>query len=339
MRTLVTGGVGFVGRHLARHLVECGDDVIVTHLPQRGVDSETASQDQALVNALGKQITLPRVVQTVALDVTDKKGLAQLLELAKPDAIYHLAALTYVPEGEKDPSRMWDVNTGGTINLLEAVKSYVPDCKVLVVSSSEVYGLPRPGTLPFVETSELRPITAYGLAKAAADIAAFQYSHASRLSVVRARPFSHTGPGQAPHFSISGFARQLAAIKLGLAKPVIYVGNLEAKRDFSDVADIVRGYREMLLNGKRGAAYNLCSGQSVAISDVLKLLVEIAEVEVEIQVDESRLRENDIPESYGSSQLAHKEFGWRPRIELEGMLHGVFAYWVESLADAKQPFK
>jgi GDP-4-dehydro-6-deoxy-D-mannose reductase len=171
----------------------------------------------------------------------------------------------------------------------------------------------------------------YGVSKVAADLAAFQYATKDRLEVVRVRPFAHTGPGQSPSFALSSFAKQVAMIKLGRAAPAIRVGNLEVKRDYSDVSDIVRGYREALLNGKRGGVYNLCSGHSVAIGDLLHKLLKIAEVEAEITVDESRVRDVDISEIYGSPSLAQKELGWHQRIDIEGTLHGLFAYWMESL--------
>jgi GDP-4-dehydro-6-deoxy-D-mannose reductase len=217
------------------------------------------------------------------------------------------------------------------LNLLDSVEKFSPQSRVLFVSSSEVYGEPRPGTLPLKESSELRPISTYGVTKSTADLLAGKYAFRNNVNVIRVRPFPHLGPGQNSCFAISSFARQLAEIKLGKSEPVISVGNLEAKRDYSDVSDIVRGYREAVLNGKRGDVYNLCSGQSIEIGELLQRLIGVAEVEVEVKEDPARMRPVDITDMYGSHEKATRDFGWKPRIDLDGTLHSLFAFWVEQL--------
>lgn len=316
MRTLITGGVGFVGPHLASHLVKCGDDVAVTYL----------------YTEKDPPVPLPKATQTIALDITKKDEVDQVIKLLQPDAVYHLAARTFVPTSEQDPKDVFDVNVFGLMNLLDAVAKYSPASRVLYVSSAEVYGDPWPGTLPLSENALMRPINVYGASKASADLSAFAFAHKESIHVVRARPFPHTGPGQRPNFALSSFARQLAQIKLGRAEPVVRVGNLEVKRDYSDVSDIVRGYREALLNGARSEAYNLCSGRSVEIKELLQMLIKIAEVEVEVVVDPALVRPVDIIDCYGSYQKANKDFGWKPRIDLEGTLSSLFAYWVEAVS-------
>lgn len=319
MRALITGGYGFVGRHLAHHLVKCGDDVAVAYRP--------SSKDK-----LDKGLPLPKTVQTMALDVKNKQSVVELISVVKPDAIYHLAGVSYVPDAESEYMTVYETNTFGTINILEAINNHSKETRFLYVSSSEVYGEPVPGSLPLTEQAVMRPISVYGLTKSSADLAAYKYAYRHGLHTVRVRPFSHTGPGQSERFAISSFAKQVAEIKLGKREPVIKVGNLEVKRDYSDVSDIVIAYREALLNGKRGEAYNLCSGKSVAIADILKLLLEVAEVEAEIKEDPERVRNVDITDVYGSYQRANRDFGWKPRVELEATLHGLFAYWVEELS-------
>ena len=323
MRSLITGGYGFVGRHLARLLAGSGDDVAVTYLP-----SEKALAEDPF------RTPLPKTAQTVALDVSDKGAVCQLLSVLQPDAIYHLAAMSFVPTGEENVQKVFDINTFGTINLLEAIKAHSPKTRFLYVSSAEVYGEPWPGSLPFVETSVLRPTSNYGVSKVAADVATFKYSQRDGLHTVRARPFPHIGPGQSDLFAISSFAKQLAEIKLGKKPPVLKVGNLDVKRDYTDVSDIVQGYREVMLNGKRGEAYNLCSGKPVAVGELLQRLIKIAEVEVEIQTDPDRIRSMDIPTIYGSSDKAAKEFGWKVRVDLEGTLASTYAFWIEALGKA-----
>jgi GDP-4-dehydro-6-deoxy-D-mannose reductase len=323
MRALITGGFGFVGRHLAQHLAKCGDDIAVTYLP---------STSKGAPETTPFETPLPRTAQSIALDVTDADAVSQLISLAQPDAVYHLAAITFVPDGERDFQGVLNTNLLGTKNLLDAIKQHSPQTKVLMVSSAEVYGDPWPGSLPYTEGSVLRPASNYGVSKAAADLLAFKYAHADGLDIVRVRPFPHVGPGQSDRFAISSFARQIAEIKLGRRDSKILVGNLEAKRDYSDVSDIVSGYRDALLNGKRGEAYNLCSGRSVAIGELLQRLIQVSEVQAEVEVDPDRVRPIDIPDLYGSYQKAQKDFGWRPRIELDGTLTSLFAFWVEALS-------
>lgn len=321
MRTLVTGGHGFAGRHLAHHLVKCGDTVVLTYY---------GTPDN--VDPHAEVIEVPRTCQSVALDVTDRSAVSQLVQVLKPEVVYHLAALTFVPDAEREQSLVYQTNVIGTLNVLDALLEHAPKARCLLVSSAEVYGDPRPGSLPLTEQSELRPTNTYALCKAAADLAGYKYSYRDDLFVIRARPFPHLGPGQSDRFAISSFARQVAAIKLGKQEPVIKVGNLEPKRDYSDVSDIVRGYREAVLNGKSGESYNLCSGVGLSIGEYLESLISLANIEVEIQVDDQRVRDIDVPEMYGSFQKAQRDFGWKPKVEREAMLDSLLAFWLEFLS-------
>lgn len=323
MRALITGGHGFVGRHLAQHLVSCGDNVAVTYL---------SSAPSSTADETAEKIALPTAAQSIALDVTDRDAVFEVISLMQPDAVYHLAALSFVPDGEKNPERIMQINTIGTMNLLDAIAANSADSKFLFVSSSEVYGHPRPGSLPLRESSELRPTSMYGVSKASADAAVFKYSYSNGVNAIRVRPFSHLGPGQSDQFAISSFAKQVAAVKLGKQEPVIKVGNLEVKRDYSDVSDIVRGYREALLNGKNGEAYNLCYGESVEIGELLRSLISLADIDVEVVEDPARVRTVDIPEMVGSYEKSSRDFGWRPRVEREAMLDSLLAFWLDALS-------
>lgn len=341
MRALIVGGYGFAGRHLAHHLVKCGDDVAITYLPEERTDV-LASQDPSAKSSskgakgakakIGNQIALPQSAQTLALDITDKKAVDQIIALLKPDALYHLAAISSVQEGESIGNKIFDINFFGTVNLLEAIREHSPQTRFLFVSSAEVYGEPRPGTLPIVETAELRPQNAYGVSKAAAELAVFEAHARHGLHTVRVRPFPHTGPGQADRFALSSFAKQIAEIRLKKAEPSIQVGNLEVKRDYSDVSDVVRAYRDAIENGKPGEAYNICSGEGKSISDLLQLLISCAGVEVEIVQDPDRVRAVDVTEVYGSSQKAQRDFGWKPRVEREASMDSLLAYWMEAIS-------
>lgn len=328
MRALITGGHGFVGRHLAQHLVRCGDDVALTYYPIR-VEGGVISQPE---HDTANQVPLPRTAQSLALDVSDANAVHNVISLLKPDVVYHLAALSSVPQAEADASMTLQVNLMGVKNVLDAIQLHSPESRFLFVSSAEVYGEPRPGALPYTELSELRPASIYGVSKAAADLLVYKYGYRNGLHVVRVRPFPHVGPGQADTFALSSFAKQVAQIKLGLIKPEIKVGNLEVKRDYSDVSDIVRGYREAMLNGKSGEVYNLCSGQSVELKELVRLLVLRAGQEVTITEDPERTRSVDVPDLYGSFDKANKHFGWKPRVEREAMLDGVLSYWQDLLS-------
>lgn len=328
MRALVIGGYGFVGRHLAQHLVSCGDDVALTYIPEK-----SAPGGKEIPRMGDNRVGIPNAAQSLALDITDRKAVFQLMELLKPDAVYHLAAISHVAEAEKVGSELFQVNTFGAMNVLDALVEHSKDTRFLFVSSAEVYGEPKPGGLPLTELSELRPISAYGVSKASADLMTYKYQYRDNLHTVRIRPFPHIGPGQAENFAISGFAKQVAEIKLGRAKPIVKVGNLDPKRDYTDVLDIVRGYREAVLNGKPGEAYNLCSGESIGIGEALQILIRLAGVDAEIVEDPARVRPVDITDLFGSYQKAQREFGWRPRVEREASLDTLLAYWLETLSE------
>ena len=320
MRALITGGLGFAGRHLAHHLVRCGDDVALTSFV-----AEAGLED-------ANKVEIPKSCQVMRLDVSDAKAVDELITVLQPDVVYHLAGITYVPDAERDVHQVMNTNATGTINLLEALVARAPEARFLCISSSEVYGEPRPGGLPLTELSELRPISSYGVSKCGAELAAHKYSYRDSLHVVRIRPFPHIGPGQSEMFALSSFAKQVAAIKLGQMSPTIKVGNLEVRRDYSDVSDIVRGYREAILNGKNGEVYNLCSGESVEIGEMLQSLIRLAGVDAEIVVDPERVRDVDISDLVGSYEKAQRDFGWKPRVERDAMLDTLLAYWLEVLS-------
>ncbi|MBP9838836.1 MAG: GDP-mannose 4,6-dehydratase, partial [Proteobacteria bacterium] len=305
----------------------CGDDVAITYLPHKSEDGTIGPGPKELEN----KYPIPIVVQTLGLDITNRKAVFDVITLLKPDVVYHLAAMAYVPDGEIAGQQLFSINTFGTMNVLDAIAECSTESRFLFISSAEVYGEPKPGGLPLTEASELRPISAYGVSKVTADLMAYKYFYRNGIHTVRMRPFPHIGPGQSESFAISGFAKQVANIKLGKSKPVINVGNLEVKRDYTDVNDVVRCYREAILNGKPGEAYNVCTGESFKIGDVLQMILKRAGVEADVVVDQNRVRLVDISDLYGSYQKAQKDFGWKPRVEREASLDSLLAYWLEQL--------
>jgi GDP-4-dehydro-6-deoxy-D-mannose reductase len=306
MRVLVTGIGGFVGPWLARALAARGHEV-------HGLIRDG---DEA-----------PDGVPSDRADVTDRAAVARVLAGVGPDAVVHLAAVTFVPEADADPNGAYRVNLGGTLALLQAVRAHACPTRVLVVGSSDAYGAVGREELPIGEDVPFRPISVYGATKAAADVAAGQWARAYGLDVVRARPFNHTGPGQRASFVCAAIARQIARIERGEQEPVVTIGNADPVRDFSDVRDIVDGYVALLERGRAGEAYNLCAGEGVSIAEVIALLRTHATVPVRVWSDPKARRPVDVERIVGSHARATADTGWTPRFVLSDTLRDVLDDW------------
>jgi len=320
MRILITGAAGFVGRHLARHLRAAGHDLV-------GLEPVPTPEMLRWADEAGLDLT--------ACDVTDREAIRGCLADARPDAVVHLAAVTSVPESLCDPMRTWRVNLMGTLNVLDAVREGAAHARVVVVSSSEVYGRVLPEAQPITEDHPLRPVTPYAASKAAADLVAFQYAVGHQLDVVRLRPFNHTGPGQSDRFVCSTFARQVAELETRDAPRRLRVGNLEARRDFTDVRDIVRAYGLALEHGVAGAVYNLASGRPRPVRWVAETLAAAARAPIEIVHDPERDRPVDLPVVQGSAARFTELTGWRPDIPLEKTLADLLDDWRERVSNAE----
>ena len=289
MRAYVTGGSGFVGTWLRAHLADAGDDVVAT----------------------GAEV-----------DVTDAEAIAAAMADARPDAVYHLAGLAHVGRSWQEPVEYFRVNAGGTLNVLEAARRCPGPPRVLVVSSAEVYGSVRPEQLPVGEDEPLRPVSPYAAGKAAAELVAVQAHLGHGLAVVRARPFNHTGAGQAPTFVVPAFARRIvAAQREGTGS--LPVGNLSAARDILDVRDVVRAYRLLVAGGEEGEAYNVCSGEAVVVGDLVRRMLELAGADLELVEDPDLLRPVDVPVLRGDPARVRAATGWRPEVPLDDTLRAV----------------
>jgi GDP-4-dehydro-6-deoxy-D-mannose reductase len=299
VRTLVTGADGFVGGWLTRHLEESGDDVW-----------------------LGIGNGPPGARKERSADLTDAAAVSDLVAWAQPQAVYHLAAVSFGPEASADVGHALDVTVRGTAYLLEAVARLDPPPLVLIPSSAEVYGNGVGRWL--TERAPIAPVNVYGATKAAQEMLGLAYHRAGRVPVVVARAFNHIGPGQRESFVVPAFAMQLARIAAGAAAPVLRVGNLSARRDFTDVRDVVRAYRLLVDARAAGLPVNIASGRAIAIRDVLDTLIALSELSVEVVVDPARLRPADQPVVCGSSALLRRLTGWRPRISLRGTLRDVW---------------
>jgi GDP-4-dehydro-6-deoxy-D-mannose reductase len=289
----MTGGRGFVGPWLCQHLEACGDQVIVAGS---------------------------------AVDVTDAAALHDALADARPDAVYHLAAQSSVSSSWDDPVATFEVNAVGTLNVLVAVHRVAPAARVLLVSSVEVYGAVSEAELPIVESTPFGPATPYAASKAAAEMAGLQAHLGWGLDVVRARPFSHTGPGQAPRFFVANMAEQIVRAQ-STGATELRTGNLAVGRDICDVRDVVRAYRLLVEKGEAGEAYNICSGRSVTLDEVVRMLLELSGSELAVTTDPSRLRSIDLAHLRGDATKLRRATGWEPEYPLDQTLADILAYW------------
>jgi GDP-4-dehydro-6-deoxy-D-mannose reductase len=302
MRVMITGAAGFAGRLVLREFAARG--------------WTPAAYDLHAAAAKGGPDCRP-------LDIRDAEAVRAAVREAAPDAVLHLAALSFVPVGWSHPALTFSVNTLGVVHLLEAVRAEAPSARTLVVTSSEVYGWSSTSET-ITEDAPLKPETLYGVSKAAADTAARIYASRYNLPVMVARPCNHIGPGQNEEFVVPGFARQVARLAASRGEGAVKVGNLESRRDFVDAHDVARAYALILEKGRPGRAYNIGSGRDYAIGDVLHTLFRIAGIEPKIETDPARFRPADRRPLMDIGR-ARTELGWVPERTLEQSLRDVLA--------------
>lgn len=318
-RALITGIGGFAGSHLATYLLQHTD------LEVWGIDLVEGRTGQLRTEMHGTvQNRLTLRIGEILLDLPKLKA---LFVEAKPDYVFHLAAQAFVPASWADPWSTLENNIRGQLNVLLAAIALGTSPRVLVIGSADEYGLVKPEELPIRESNPLRPNSPYAVSKVSQDMLGYQYFVSHGLPVVRVRPFNHLGPGQSPAFVTSDFAKQIAEAEMGLREPVVRVGNLEARRDFSDVRDIVRGYYLALSKGEPGEVYNLGAERSYAIGEVLNHLVALSKVPLTIEVEPTRLRPSDVPEIIADCTKFRARTGWRAEIPLERSLKDILDYW------------
>ena len=301
MRILVTGVCGFVGHHLAGELTSHGHTVL-------GFDRPDAPVPDGLAGM-------------VSGDLCESDALAAAVADLAPDACIHLAALSFVPEGETRPARMLSVNISGTMNLLDALRTHAPGARVLGVSTAQVYG-PARREAPIREDDPLAPVSMYGISKAAADLATLAYARQFGLAAMTARPNNHVGPGQSPRFVVAAMAQQVKAMARGETETILRVGNLDSERDFSDVRDVVRAYRLLIENGRAGQAYNIAAGVQHKIRELVEALCARAGVTPEISVDAARFRPTDESPHLDISRIEH-DVAWHPEIPFTQTVHDI----------------
>jgi GDP-4-dehydro-6-deoxy-D-mannose reductase len=311
-KAFITGIAGFVGSYLAELLLSRGYEVY-------GL-TRSRSKTEYIESIINK-------LHLADADVLDTHSLYATISHIKPDYIFHLAAQSFVPTSWVSPSVTLETNIVGSVNLFEAVRQVGIDPVIQIACSSEEYGLVHSDELPIKETNPLRPLSPYAVSKLAMDYLGYQYFQSYKIRIVRTRGFNHTGPRRGDTFAESNFAKQIALIEKGKQEPIIHVGNLEASRDYSDVRDMVKGYLAAVEKCDPGDVYNICSGTTVKIGDMLNILLSFTKTKVKIQPDQSRMRPSDVPVLLGDNSKFVAKTGWSPEIPFKKTMEDLLNYW------------
>ena len=307
-KALIIGAAGFVGNYLIDHIQKnCIWSIVVTKMQQEKIPFGG--------------------IEICDLDILDREAIVELVNRVRPDYIYHLAAQSSVGLSWKNPDLTMDVNIKGTIHVLDAIRELDYRPRILLIGSGEEYGHVRPEEVPIVEDSVLRPGNLYAVTKACQNMVGKIYSDAYDMDIMSVRAFNHVGPNQAPLFVVADFCKQVAEIEAGLRDPVMKVGNLSAKRDFTDVRDVVQAYVLLMEHGKAGETYNVGSGKAIQISEILEKIIAMSEVDIRVEVDKDRLRPVDVPIIEADVKKIFDCCGWKKTIDLETTLWETLNYW------------
>ncbi|WP_292463377.1 GDP-mannose 4,6-dehydratase [Methanolobus sp.] len=309
-RYLITGANGFCGRHLAE-LLSNGDD-------------EVYGISRSIPDIL--TISHPTVIYEQC-NLIDHTSVFNILKKIKPECIFHLAAESSVASSWKSPINIMNNNVISQINIFEALRELELPTRIVIAGSSEEYGLINESDLPVNEKCCFNPLSTYAVSKVSQDMLAYQYYKSYNMDIVRVRSFNLTGPGRPPTYALSSFAHQIAQIEKNKSKNVISVGNLDVKRDYTDVRDAVKGYYKVALNAKPGTVYNLCSGKAYSLRDLLNILISLSTAELSIEIDYSKHRPSDLPVMQGDNTKIKSEIGWMPEIEIHKTLSDLLNYW------------
>lgn len=307
-KALIIGAAGFVGNYLIDHIQKhCVWSIAVTKMPHEKIKNAG--------------------VDVFDLNILDKDAVRELLEKVHPDYIFHLAAQSSVALSWKNPDLTVDVNIKGSIHVLDAIRDLDYKPRVLLIGSGEEYGHVRPEEVPIVEGNVSRPGNLYAATKACQNMIGKIYADAYKMDIMSVRAFNHIGPNQAPLFVVSDFCKQVAEIEAGQKEQVMKVGNLSAKRDFTDVRDVVHAYVMLMENGKAGETYNVGSGNAVEIAEILKQIVALSDTEINVEVDPNKLRPVDVPIIEADITKLVNCCGWERTIPLNVTLEETLNYW------------
>lgn len=312
MKALIIGAAGFVGKYLIKHLREDKKwEVYATKLEQERIEES--------LNGI------------YDLNILNKEDIKGVLEAVQPDYIFHLAAQSSVAVSWANPALTIDINVKGSVNVLDAIRELGLSSRILLIGSGEEYGRILPDETPIPETNCLRPGNIYAATKAAQNMIGKIYADAYGMDIILVRAFNHVGPGQAPLFVVSDFCKQAAEIKKGLREPVFRVGNLVAKRDFTDVRDVVRAYGLLIEKGRSGETYNIGSGKALEINDILHRIIALSEIQAEVIVENERLRPIDIPIIEADIKKLREDTGWSRTYDLDETLEDTICYWLNKI--------
>lgn len=305
MKALITGVNGFVGNYLSKYLIEQGYTVYGT------VIEDNVSMEN---------------INIKKMNLLNKEEVNETIKSINPDCIFHLAGQSAVGLSWKLTTLTMDVNINGTINLLDAVRENNIDTKVLIIGSSDQYGIIKPEDCPINEEKLLNPTSPYAISKMAQEQVAKLYVNSYKMNLIMVRAFNHIGPMQSKNFVVSDFASKIAEIEKG-AEPVIRVGNLEAYRDFTDVRDIVRGYVMLMEKGEIGQIYNIGSGNAYKIQDILDILLSLSATKIKIEIDPEKLRPSDVPIIQCDNSKIEAHINWNTKYDIKDTLKDTLDYW------------
>ncbi|MCK9614337.1 MAG: GDP-mannose 4,6-dehydratase [Candidatus Omnitrophica bacterium] len=317
MKVLITGITGFAGSHLAEYLLS---KININIYGTTFLDLEIKN-----INHIKENINLYET------DIKDYKNIESIIAEVMPDRIFHLAGRTSVGDSFSSPQETLVTNITGQLNIFEAVRKLKLNPCIHIACSSDEYGFVYENELPIKETNPFRPLSPYAVSKVTQDLLAWQYFKNYGLNIIITRAFNHTGVRSSEAFVCSSFAKQIAMIEKQKQPPVIYTGNLDSIRDFSDVKDVARAYWLALEKCRPGEAYNICSGKGYKIREILDILVSYATTKVEIKQDPKRLRPSDTSVIVGDSTKFRKVTGWQPEIPLERTLEDLLDYWRQNV--------
>ncbi|MTI53316.1 GDP-mannose 4,6-dehydratase [Geosporobacter ferrireducens] len=313
MKALITGVNGFVGKYLSDYLIKKSIEVWGTTYGVENIFNETND------------------IITRELDIADIQEVKKVLVECKPDYIFHLAAQSSAAISWKNPQLTMQVNINGTLNLLQSVRELGINPRILLIGSSEEYGFVRPEDIPVNEMQALKPSNPYAISKIAQSMMGELYVKAYDMDIIMVRAFNHIGPGQSSIFVASDFAKKIAEIEKGIVQPILMVGNLEARRDFTDVRDIVRAYYELAKKGEQGDLYNVGSGVSYPIQYILDTLLSITNSKIQVCEDFNKMRPSDAPIIECDNTKLKNLTGWYPRYVIEDTLRDILDFWRDNI--------
>ena len=322
IKAYITGVCGFAGSWLAEELLAHGYAVAGAALPEESDDN---------LAGVGKSVRVDR------FDIADADACREALSRAKPDVLFHLAALSSVGQSFSQGESTFRVNVIGSYNVFQAARDSRRLKKLVFISSADVYGPVRPAELPLKPDRLLNPVSPYAQSKAAAEYLARLYFDQYDLPLVIARSFNHSGPRQNPNFVIPALCIKIVEAELSDGRKAVTVGNLSARRDISDVRDIVRGYRLLAEKGTCGKTYHLCTGKAYRIGDLLNKLIALSDTPIKVARDKALFRKTDIPILRGSFPATRRDVGWKPDIAIAATLKDTLAYWREKLMQGSGP--